>query len=54
MSAECVDCGGEVQNKDNAGHYRDRCEACQQKVANEVEPAGPIEIDPERLKGGGS
>ena len=26
--ADCTDCGATVNNKDAAGHYRDRCWSC--------------------------
>ena len=35
---ECADCGDEVDNKNAAGHYRDRCMACIQAIADEREP----------------
>jgi hypothetical protein len=34
---ECVDCGVDVQNKNAAGHYRDRCCQC---IINEATGGG--------------
>lgn len=33
---DCIDCGTTVENKNSAGHYRDRCIDCIDKVAEEV------------------
>lgn len=38
MTGECVDCGGDVGAKDNAGWYRERCEECQRRIAEEARP----------------
>jgi hypothetical protein len=35
---ECVGCGGPVENKNAAGHYRDRCCGCICEVAG-ADPA---------------
>jgi hypothetical protein len=40
---DCTDCGAEVQNKNAAGHYRDRCHECIAEVAGvSPEAAAPI------------
>jgi len=31
---ECERCGGEVDNKNAAGHYRDKCWDCIEEVAH--------------------
>jgi len=31
--ADCEDCGATVENKNAAGHYRDRCTDCLAKAA---------------------
>jgi len=31
---DCVDCGTTVENKNAAGHYRDRCISCRNKLAD--------------------
>ena len=35
----CADCGGPVENKNAAGHYRDRCHACIREAADGDAPA---------------
>jgi len=41
---DCVDCGGEVKNKNVSGHYRDRCHDCIAAVAD-VTPAEATPIN---------
>jgi len=47
--SECVDCGGEVKNKNSAGHYRQRCHDCIARVAgvtpSEAAPVAGCECD---------
>jgi len=33
---ECADCGGVVENKNAAGHYRDKCRECIRAVADAI------------------
>lgn len=37
MTGECEDCGGDVEAKNSAGHYRDKCEACLRAAVDAVE-----------------
>jgi len=37
---DCDDCGGPVENKNEAGHYRDRCMNCIEAAAREAHPDG--------------
>ena len=36
--ADCTHCGGEVEWKNSAGHYREFCEPCAKAIAAEREP----------------
>ena len=35
MPGECERCGGDVENKNNVGHFRDHCWGCIEAIADE-------------------
>lgn len=37
MTGTCEDCGGDVDAKNSAGHYRDKCPACIRDAVDAVE-----------------
>lgn len=49
MSGECKHCEGEVHWKDNRGWFRDVCEECAQRVADERTPARELENPPHEV-----
>lgn len=45
----CERCGSDVQAKNSAGHFRDKCKSCVQTVADEETPHREECDDPDCL-----
>jgi hypothetical protein len=41
MTGTCEECGGDVENKNSAGHYRDKCESCIEEIAAGIDTERP-------------